>query len=337
MARTRRRLSAEQLSQLSREPDVLAHIFAAMKDDYGVEGLEELEAVCTDWQVAVRRAMHLGREPDYAFGELRSGDKPLRFDRPHGALFLPDGDICVADCDNFRLQMVTRDGFYSREIKLSGGTSCPTGVASDGPFLYVVEHGAHCLSKLSASSEEPSPGIRLATAGRWGGGPGELRHPWGIAVAHDVVYVSDGGNDRICTFSANTLQYLHSFGSGGSRASQLREPRGLAIAGDELLVADSANHRIQVFTLGGEFVRTIGGGESASLGRFKQPSGLAVTGDLLYVSEASGGRVQVMSLAGRPMQAVAFGAPCSGLCVDEEYLCVTALEGGSAVNLLAIN
>lgn len=162
------------------------------------------------------------------FGELRSGDKPYRFDRPHDAVFLPNGEVCVADCDNFRLQIVSREGYFVREIRLDGGTSCPTGIAALGDFLYVVEHGAHRLSKLRRSCD--SSGRRLATVGGWGGGDGELRHPWGVAVTVAAtmpkrVYVTDQGNDRICLFSADRLAFLCSFGATGSGAGQFREPR----------------------------------------------------------------------------------------------------------------
>ena len=154
-------------------------------------------------------------DPDCVVGELRSGDKPYRFDRPHDVIFLPSGDLCVADCDNFRLQMVTRDGLYLREVKLAGGTSCPTGVAAHGEHLYVVEHGAHTLSKLRRAS---TSGHRHATAGGWGAGDGELRHPWALCVAQRRVYVTDQGNDRVSVFDADRLKWLFSFGARGNGA-----------------------------------------------------------------------------------------------------------------------
>jgi len=83
-------------------------------------------------------------------------------------------------------------------------------------------------------------------------------------------------------------------------------------------------------------VRTIGGGESDSLGRFKQPSGLTVFNDRLFVAEARGERLQLMSLDGLPMQSVKVGGPLSGVCVDADHVCVTALEGPAAINLLSL-
>ena len=180
--------------------------------------------MCRRWHERVAGGAQLDEDPDNLIGELRSGDKPHRFDRPHDALFLPNGDICIADCDNFRLQVVSREGYYMREVPLSGGTSCPTGVADGDNYLYVVEHGAHQVSKLRKSS---SSGHRHAVAGSWGGGDGELRHPWGLTVSNKRVYVTDQGNDRVSVFDADKLKWLFSFGSSGSKQGEFSSPRGV--------------------------------------------------------------------------------------------------------------
>jgi hypothetical protein len=103
---------------------------------------------------------------------------PGKFIHPHDAIFLPNGHVCVADCDNFRMQIVSRDGYYVGEVRLDGGTSCPTGLAASGDWLYVVEHGAHRLSKLRRSCtlavETTSRAKRWACVGSWGGGDAEL-------------------------------------------------------------------------------------------------------------------------------------------------------------------
>ena len=33
----------------------------------------------------------------------------------------------------------------------------------------------------------------MAEAGGWGGGPGQMRHPWGIALHNGLIYVTDSG------------------------------------------------------------------------------------------------------------------------------------------------
>lgn len=264
------------------ESDLLVHVFSALSMHHGPSSLETASAVCRRWHERVAGAAQLDEDPDNLIGELRSGDKPHRFDRPHDALFLPSGDICVADCDNFRLQVVSREGYYIREVSLSGGTSCPTGVADGDNYLFVVEHGAHQISKLRKSS---SSGHRHAVAGSWGGGDGELRHPWGAAVAGKRVWVTDQGNDRVSVFEADKLKWLFSFGGSGAKPGELSSPRGLCAhaATNELFVCDFRNHRVQVFSMKDADkakcppVRIIGGGGgalgSATAGRFNGPSG----------------------------------------------------------------
>ena len=199
---TRRSLRRSALQALPLDPNILVHVFGSLSLHHGSDALAPAAAVCRRWRERVEGSQQLEDDPENVVGELRSGDKPYRFDRPHDAAYLADGDICVADCDNFRLQVYTRDGLYVREIRLSGGTSCPTGVATLGDdHLVVVEHGAHRVCKLSQQAASSSQ--RLATAGAWGGGDGELRHPWGVATLgarSQLVVVTDSGNERVCVF-----------------------------------------------------------------------------------------------------------------------------------------
>ena len=276
MARTRGRMKKEVRESLPLDSNLLVHVFTSLSLNHGPIALETASAVCRRWHERVEGRSCVDEDPDNCIGELRSGDKPHRFDRPHDALFLPNGDVCVADCDNFRLQVVSRTGYYIREVPLDGGTSCPTGLAASGESLFVVEHGSHRVSKLRKSS---SSGHRHASAGSWGSGDGELRHPWGVAVHQKRVYVTDQGNDRISVFSTDGLKFLFSFGQRGNQPGEFREPRGIDVHGSELYVADHRNHRIQVFNLAEAtegvcpFVRMIGSGESSTVGRFNGPSG----------------------------------------------------------------
>ena len=344
MVATRGRIRRQTLLDLPLDETMLVHVLSALSVHHGPEALDRASGVCRSWRERVVAGAHLDDDPDGMIGELRSGDKPYRFDRPHDAIFLANGDVCVADCDNFRLQIVTRDGCYVREVKLDGGTSCPTGLAASGEFLYVVEHGAHRLSKLRRSCttgpETVHRAKRLANVGSWGGGDAELRHPWGVAVAQKRVYVTDQGNDRICVFGADKLNSLFSFGGRGGGLGQLREPRGLAAHNDELFVADSRNHRIVVYSLAEAAsdavhpVRCYGGGESATAGRFALPSGVCIANDRLYVTELGNQRVQVLTLdTGLPLQCIAADGPVSGVCADDDHVCTTSLDGDHAITL----
>lgn len=77
----------------------------------------------------------------------------------------------------------------------------------------------------------------------------------------------------------------------------------------------------------------MGGGESSTPGRFNRPSGVAIGNDKLYVTEVGGERLQVLTLDGLLLQCVAAYGPVSGVAVDDEHVCVTALEGDHALTI----
>ncbi len=291
------------LENLPLDPRVLTQLMQYLQchqgDDYWTL-LENMRKVCKVWKHWAERSEHLEEYPEAVVGELRAGDRPYRFDRPHDATFLPNGDVLVADCDNFRLHVIDRYGCYVRDLKL-GGTSCPTGVTvapAGSSHVFVVEHGSHIVSRRRTAGS--AAGAVICTAGGWGCGDGELRHPWGVATLFDsMVLVTDSGNDRCCVFSTSELAYCCSFGSRGSAAGQLLDPRGICVSGDEIYICDAGNHRVQVFAAstalrGGaegkpahfKPARTIGGGKSGLPGRFDTPSGVAVHGDTLCASQA---------------------------------------------------
>ena len=343
---TTRRQSLNALREnLPVEPSVLAHVLSSLSSLHGEDSLQAASAVCHTWHQRVADSHVLETDPDNLFGELRSGDKPHRFDRPHDAIFLPGGDICVADCDNFRLQIVSREGQYEREIKLSGGVSCPTGVAATGESLFVVEHGAHVVSKLRRAS---SSGHRHATTeGGWGDGNGQLRHPWAVAVANKRVYVTDQGNDRVSVFDTSKLEWLFSFGERGSGIGQFREPR----------CAPHPPFAPLPPSLSPELARPppaaalySSRGAHLPLSPNLSRSGVAIHGQELFVADTGNHRIAVFSLADAagahcPPVRVLGGGPSaiagrfngpSGLCIASEKLYVAEL-GGERLQVLSLD
>ena len=248
--RTRGARRREQKHSLPIHPVVAVHV-ARVSALYHDETFEQTARVCVAWQKGSSQARHLKKCSSY--GELKSGKRYARFDRPHAAAFLPDGNLVIADCDNFRLQTWSRaaDSYMIQERDL-GATACPTGVISEGSFLYIVEHGAtpsrpttqpprpcplaHASPRLWAGSHRvvktrASSGSLVAAAGQWGGADGELRHPWGLASSGKAIYVVDGGNARICCFALSNLAFRFAFGDGGFGPEgqyRLVDPKGIA-------------------------------------------------------------------------------------------------------------
>ncbi len=229
---TRRNTPAE----LFTDEVALWHLLRATLVHHGDAELLRMAGTCRTWRKAARRTFQL-RIPPLDFGELKTGEQHGRFDRPHGAAFVDEHLVVLADTDNFRLQVWSREGEHVDSESLTG---CPTAVVPDTAdcdedrSLFVVEHGAHKLTKLPLGrilyldEEDDDLDGEIATRG-WGGGPGQLRHPWGLALApsREIVYVSDGGNGRICAFSASSLDFQFAFGTPGAGPGELNDPRGM--------------------------------------------------------------------------------------------------------------
>jgi tripartite motif-containing protein 71 len=116
--------------------------------------------------------------------------------------------------------------------------------------------------------------------GLQGGGAGQLKLPFGLAVDGTNLYVADQSNNRISVFNTTGPTFTSAFGwgvddgtseyqvcastcqsgSGGGGAGQLNVPVGLALDGTgHLYVGENGNPRISVFnTAGPSFAHAFG-------------------------------------------------------------------------------
>lgn len=104
----------------------------------------------------------------------------------------------------------------------------PRGLAADSKALYVADCYNSRVKKFALSTGE-----LLATVGGYGDDDGNLRYPFGIALApNGILYVADSGNARICAFNADDMSFSFSFmmqrgGAGGSTQSTPASPDAL--------------------------------------------------------------------------------------------------------------
>ena len=202
------------------------------------------------------------------FGE--SGRNPGQFRLPRHICALPDGNLCISDTVNQRLQVVTPEGEFIQSIGKAGAgpgeLRGPSGIACDQGTLYVVEGGNHRVQKLALADGAP-----LGRAGSHGSKKnGELWCPHGVAINKGQAFVADYINGRVVVFDVQSMEHVRTFASRGSEPGQLEYPCGLAIKGEEVYVAEYGNHRISVFTKKGNFERVIGS-EGKAPGQFFQP------------------------------------------------------------------
>lgn len=112
-----------------------------------------------------------------------------------------------------------------------------------------------------------------------------LGKPYGVAVFHGRVYVSDTGNRNVAVFDIPGQRFFRI--GDEEKPGQLKVPMGLDVDGaGNLYVVDNSAKVVQVYDTDGKYLRTIAGdGQS-----FVRPTGIAVDakGERIYVVDIGG-------------------------------------------------
>ncbi|MCY2968494.1 MAG: thioredoxin-like domain-containing protein [Planctomycetota bacterium] len=141
----------------------------------------------------------------------------------------------------------------------------PSGLASDGKSLYVVDSegssirrvpmsGEGKVTTVAGTSDLPGGQSLFAFGDKDGtGDAARFQHPLGIAYSAGKLYVADSYNHKIKVIDPKSGETETLYGDGkpgaGDKPLQFSEPAGLAIAGDTLYVADTNNHKIRKIDL----------------------------------------------------------------------------------------
>ena len=180
-------------------------------------------------------------------GSNERGSGPLQFSAPIGIAVHPTtGQIYVADCGNYRIQVINGDFTYSHSIgsygTAPGQLRLPWDVALDGVGnVYVANFSNHCIDVFT------SDGKHLRRFGSRGFGDGQLNWPSSITIdTYNVVYVADHGNHRISVFTTDGA-FIRNFGHQGSGEGEFNNPYGITVDTlGNLCVSDTGNNRVVI-------------------------------------------------------------------------------------------
>jgi DNA-binding beta-propeller fold protein YncE len=157
----------------------------------------------------------------------------------------------------------------------SGALAQPSGIVTDGKFLYVVDSEGSALRRITTKARQ------------------SLVNPTGeiktLAGTHDLP------NGRS----------LFEFGDvdGEGTAARFQHPLGIVLSGGTAFIADSYNHKIRQVNLKTHEVTTWAGTGKPGSGldpvQFAEPAGLAVAGGILYVADTNNNRIVTVDTASK--------------------------------------
>ena len=153
--------------------------------------------------------------------------------------------VYVCDCYNHRIQVFDLDLVFITSFGTQGSGQgqyerpCDLAFDSQGN-IYVSDYGNNRVQVL-----DPNGRYLRQFGGK--SGPGKLKGPEGVHIAHDCVYVSDCGNNCIAVFQLSGA-FLTSFGREGEGRGEFRYPKGIVFDCDGFLyVCELFGDRIQLF------------------------------------------------------------------------------------------
>jgi sugar lactone lactonase YvrE len=227
------------------------------------------------------------------FGLKGPAPDPGRFRHARGIAVGTNGDLYVADSNNFRIQRFDKFGRFKHDWGEfgtgNGQFNNPIGIAIDvhSNFdVYVTDTGNNRVQRFDRN------GVFLNAWGELGRDDGEFDQPKGIAVESDGdILVVDSNNFRIQKFS-NNAEFIRKWGGRGSADNQfLGNIHGIAVdSNDDNYVAQGTQFSnvndwfVKKFHPDGSFVKTIGsiGEDPGQFGGV--PTGVAIFGDSLAVT-----------------------------------------------------
>ena len=191
----------------------------------------------------------------------------------------------------------------------------PVGLAVGGDRLFVADSGNHRVLECTRAGRV----LRQFGTGAadFIDGEGELaafRHPHGLALARESLYVADTGNHalRRINLRSGHVDTLCGNGRAGQpvegvvrapRDVALNQPAAVAATDKQLFLALAGDNRIWGFDPGKHKLEALGGSGqldlrdgTGAMAAFAQPASLAVVQQTLYVCDALGSAVRSLQV-----------------------------------------
>jgi sugar lactone lactonase YvrE len=249
-----------------------------------------------------------------------------KFNRPAELATDMQGNIYVADLNNFRIRKITAAGVVST-IAGDGTAGFADGNGNMAKFNYAFGVATDALGNIYVADgvnnriRKITPSLVVSTLAGSGtagfaDGTGSIAQFNGpVAVATDLqgnVYVSDANNHRIRKINAagvvSTIAGSGSAGftDGNGNAAQFHYPNGIATdAQANIYVADNYNYRIRKITPAGLVSTLAGNGEpglvdgNGNTSQFNNPCGVAIDklGNI-YVTDYSNNCIRMITPSG---------------------------------------
>lgn len=214
-------------------------------------------------------------------------------------------------------------GSLDADVGTSAFFNGPTGVTTDGTYLYVTDSGNYTIRRIEIVTGKVS--TLAGTAGQAGhvdalGAAARFNLLYGITINGNYLYVTDAGNTirmiHKTTGDVSTLAgYPGTTGTtdGVGSAARFNVPVRLTTDGPNLYVTDFNSDTIRKIELVTGSVTTIAGktrvageprtdtdGVTGQDARFYQPYGITCDGSSLYVTGSYNNKVRKIVIAGAP-------------------------------------
>jgi hypothetical protein len=215
-------------------------------------------------------------------------------------------------------------GGNSDQVGEKARLSGPSGIATDGTYVYVALYARHQILRTHIATRQQT---RLA--GTWNkagnvdgvGLNAQFSSPYGMTLLNNQLYVADAGTNTIRKIDLGTNMVTTIAGTAGvagstdgiGTAAQFAFPTGLANDGTYVYIADASNETIRRLDPSTNTVITIAGSAGAgggatgigAIARFNTPLYLDCDGSYLYIANYNGHDIRRLDLSNNNVEVLA--------------------------------